>query len=121
MLIVALVAFYIASYGQVKYTIVKVAYTTVNPQGVANAHTYSAVSKRFDAYLYNNALVFDDSGNTNYMFARKIGMPQQNIQRWNATDRAGGACEITVEDRNTYTLIGIRYLDSNKIMIYQTL
>lgn len=107
------------SHAQTKYTVNKIAYATVSTNSNLNVGTFSPVANKFIILLYNDALVFEDSASNYYKFARKIDMGDR--QRWNALDRNGNACEITIKDYGTYTLIAIKYMDSNKVTIYQTL
>ena len=106
------------SYAQVQYTVNKVEYGTINTKGKLIGGM-NPLTKRFTVILYSDALVFDDGNNTYYKFARQIESSDRKV--WNATDRGGNVCRVTVMDYQTYSLIAIRYDGSNKVTIYQTL
>jgi biopolymer transport protein ExbD len=113
----------VITHAQIKYTVDKVSNGTVKSNGQINSGPFKQLSKRFIAYLYNDAMVFDEGfdglGDTYYKFARKIDLPDK--QMFNATDRNGQACVITIKDFENYTLIAVKYMNSNQVTIYQTL
>jgi len=113
----------VATYAQTQYTVVKVATVSVNSSGQWGNAPFKQLSKTFIAFLYSNYLVFDEGfdgkGDTYYKFAREIDLPDK--RKWNATDRNGTACEITIKDFGSYTLIAIKYMNSNQATVYQTL
>lgn len=108
-------------HAQMKYTVDKVAHVTTSTHQL---YTKDFSPKRFTAYLYKDALVFDGFDkldNPYYKFVRVIDTGDPEKHRWNATDRYGNACQITIQDFGDYTLISVKYLSSDAITVYQTL
>ena len=126
LLLILLFAFCIAgtTKAQTNYTVDKVANGTL-VNGDLKLGKFAQLKTRFQATLFNNALVFDEgydgSGNTYFKFTRKIPMNDNNSSKWNALDRYKTACQITIVDGIETSFIMIKYIDSNKVTVYRTL
>ncbi|MGN6396557.1 MAG: hypothetical protein ACTHMI_13395 [Mucilaginibacter sp.] len=123
-ILVVICLFVKLSYGQVQYTVNQVAYGTLTAQSEPKIGEFKSI-KLFKANLFSNALTFDEgfdgAGNTYYKFVRKIYTGDESKQRWNALDRYNRAVEITIKDYNSYSLIAIKDIDTNKLTVYKTL
>ena len=112
----AFVVMTIVSHAQTKYTVTKSTYGTGSSNTLLD---FKPLTKFFTAILYSDALVFNNSSNSYYKFARKIEL--SDGVRWNALDRDGNECQVTIKDYGTWTLIGIKYPKTGAWVLYQTL
>jgi len=122
MAIAVLLFIVISAHAQVKYTVNKVAYGKVGTDGKVTGGEFKQLFKRFVAYYYGDALVFDEGydgvGGIYYKFVRTINTGNPNKHKFNALDKNGKACEITIKDYNNYSLIDIKYMDSTSIICW---
>lgn len=122
-LAIAFILISFVAHSQVQYTVNKVSYRHISPDGKFVKAPFKSISKETIINLYSNALVVTGSVDLYFKLVRKATVTEgsETYDKWNAVDRNGDHCQIAIEDYGNYSTVAILWEKTGTLIVYQTL